>query len=74
MGFGEYKVCIPIANGELLCFNERTLAPEIIEYKAKPADLRSISTDALIRLKTARDLNDAHTANQDATTKGADQQ
>jgi len=55
MGFEDYKTCVPLPGGELLCFNSRTRQVEIVEVYAKPADLETIPKDAILKLKTQLD-------------------
>lgn len=51
MGFDAYKICIPLPNGDMLCFNESTEQAEIVEVKIKPLNLRLVPKAAIIKLK-----------------------
>jgi hypothetical protein len=55
MGFDDYKACVPLLNGEMLCFNERTRQMEIVALTVKPADLQSASKDDVMKLKAKLD-------------------
>jgi hypothetical protein len=55
MGFDDYKVCVPLPNGEMLCFNERTRQMEIVAITVKPTDLSSASKDDIMKLKAKLD-------------------
>jgi len=55
MGLDDYKACVPLPNGEMLCFNERTCQIEVVSLTVKPADLRSASKDDIMKLKAKID-------------------
>jgi len=55
MDFEDYKAHVPLPNGDTLCFNERNGQMEIVSVTAKPANLRTVSKDALVKLKMKLD-------------------
>lgn len=55
MGLEDYAVCVPLPDGDMLCFNRRTRGVEIVAVKSRPADLETVSKDALMKLKDKLD-------------------
>jgi hypothetical protein len=55
MGFDDYKACVTLPDGGMLCFNERTGQIEIVHVTVKPTDLKSVSKEAIVNLKTKLD-------------------
>jgi hypothetical protein len=42
MSFDDYKACVPLSDGSLLCYNSKTHVTEIVDYKIRVADLVEI--------------------------------
>lgn len=55
MRFSDYKACVTLPEGGMLCFNARTGQLEIVAVNVKPANLESVSKDAVFKLKNKLD-------------------
>lgn len=55
MGLDDYKAGVTLPDGNMLCFNKRTRQIEILTISSQPADLASVSKDAIMRLKDKLD-------------------